>query len=72
MTYICERCGYKTFSLNNLIKHLNIKNPCEPIHSSITVQQHLQKLENIKYTSIFCQKDSDPNCSLYYIYCCAL
>ena len=46
--YKCERCHYVAKHKGNIKKHLQKKNPCRPIHSDISVEELLEKLNKPK------------------------
>mgnify|MGYP001276497232 FL=1 len=46
--YKCERCHYVAKHKGNIKKHLQRKNPCRPIHSDISVEELLEKLNKPK------------------------
>ena len=46
--YKCERCHYFAKHKGNIKKHLQRKNPCRPIHSDISVEELLEKLNKPK------------------------
>ena len=44
----CERCYYIAKQKGDYKKHLNRKNPCKPIHSTISIKELLEKLNKQK------------------------
>ena len=53
--YSCERCHYITNRKIYYINHLNRKNTCKSIHSSISIEELLKEL-NCKSSTYSCIK----------------